>query len=260
MTQNRPSIKIYDVLFTPSPVIKSLGVWDDQLLLFKGDAGQAAGRTRKGCGLLTHVSNWKGESPRALHHLAHNITLPILVYGSDICWTGARHILDRLKAPYHTIDSLITGLPKWTPTNKVVCGAGLPPHDLLLDKISQKYGVRILKCAYDHLCMTLLRNRIKRAGAIGNGTGVDRIATVLAQLIPNGIALEDQDHPLPSELPMTREPHISQDPKEVKALNHLNRLPSLPASATRVYTDGSKNKVNNKLCGWHAIQEHKVTL
>lgn len=77
----------------------------------------------------------------SFHHLATTLLIPTLLWGSEVWWTGARHILDNLRPTYYSIARLVTNLPHWTRSDRLLAGAGMPPLKRLLNHISRKYGL-----------------------------------------------------------------------------------------------------------------------
>lgn len=120
-------IKLYDAQIEPKKTIKALGVRIDNHLSFKAQAAAASTVTRRASGLLWAITKRKGASPNALHQLAISTVVPAMLWGSEIWWTGATHILSQLSPAYNTIARIITGLPKWTPLRFLLAEAGLPP-------------------------------------------------------------------------------------------------------------------------------------
>lgn len=61
------------------------------------------------------VTKQKGASSGAIPHLTNTLTILSLMWGSEIWWTRATHILDQIYPSYNEIAPIITRLPKWTP-------------------------------------------------------------------------------------------------------------------------------------------------
>lgn len=127
---------------------------------FKEHASHVAARLGQSTGLLWRITTRKGATPAALHCLATTITTPSMLWGWEVWWTGAPHLLACIAPAYHTIARTITGLPKWTPSRILLPEAGLAPLDLLLDLHSTRYGVRILLATDDHPCKQTLRKHL----------------------------------------------------------------------------------------------------
>lgn len=124
--------------------IKAWGVRIDHHLNFKANAEAASPVTQKLSKLLWRITTEKVTSPAVPHHLATSIPITAMMWGSEIWWTGAAHILFQLNPAYNTIVRIITGLPKWTPIKFLLAEAYLLPLDLLLTQAAQSYAVRIL--------------------------------------------------------------------------------------------------------------------
>lgn len=73
---------------------------------------------------------------------------------------------------------------KYIRTSSLLCDAGLPPLDLLLDQASQRYGIRILLYQPPHPLAHWLFESLRAAPAqvSDQGTGVCRIAALLHPL------------------------------------------------------------------------------
>lgn len=176
--------------------MKSLGVWIDHRLGFKIYAAAASSKLRQQSTYLWRITEKKGASPEAINHLTHTATLSAMMWGSEVWWTGARHILNQISPTYNTLARIISGLPKWTPRRFLLAEAGLPPLDLLLDQASQRYGVRILHNPDNHPCKKPLLYFLEKYQANAeNGTGLHRIADLLKRLTKNGPKLEDTTTP-----------------------------------------------------------------
>lgn len=120
-------INLYDTSGTPKNCIKSLGIWIDHRMSFKIHAAAADSKVRQQFAQLWRVTKRKGAFPAALRHFATTATLPGLMWGSEVCWTGARHINDQLAPAYNTVGQIIIGLPAWTPRQFFLAEAGLLP-------------------------------------------------------------------------------------------------------------------------------------
>ncbi|KAL0630670.1 hypothetical protein Q9L58_010481 [Maublancomyces gigas] len=106
--------------------------------------------------------------------------MPAMTWGSEICWTGMAHILRQVSPAYNLVTRTITGLPRWTPLRILLREAGMPPIDLLLDKIFQQYGIRTIRQKAEHQYTRIL-----------TGTGLQRIANLMRDIIQNPPQLED---------------------------------------------------------------------
>lgn len=82
-------ILLYNTTVTPKETVKSLGVWLDHRLSVRIHAASARSRTRTNCSFLNQSSKRKGASPGAIHNLATTTTLPRMLSGSEVWWTGA---------------------------------------------------------------------------------------------------------------------------------------------------------------------------
>lgn len=218
----------------------------DRRLTFKIHAAQASVKLRHAGVQLWAVARRKGASPGAIHHLATQGAIPQMLWGSEVWWTGASHITDQLIPGYHTIARIITGLPKWTPTRLLLFEAGIPPLHLLLEHNNRRYGIRLLLAPDDHPLKDPLRKLIANPSR-ENGTGLQRIANILACAIQDGTRLENiQDHNRET-LP---QPIIPGGSKEKVSLQHAEWENSIPTGAIFLYTDGSKPEQATCGSGW----------
>lgn len=118
-----------------------------------------------------------------------------MLWGSEIRWNGTCHILDRITLVYDQLARIITSLPQWTPLRFLYKEAGMPPLNMLLDHMSQAYGVRTI-CQKDiHPCKSpLLRMVMASNTKPQNGRGLQGIADLVRELIQDDLALEDIDY------------------------------------------------------------------
>lgn len=137
-------IILYHTLVTSKDCIRSRKIWINQSMSFKIHAAAITWKVRQQSTQLWRVTKREGASPAALSHLATTATLSGLLWGSEIWWTGARYSNNQLAPEYNIMAPIITALPTWTPRRVFLAEAGLPPLNLLLDKASLKYGIRIL--------------------------------------------------------------------------------------------------------------------
>lgn len=126
LEQGRPQHQLYEKQVVKTTTIKSLGVLVDHRLSFRSQAATALAAARRSTGLFSKVSRNRGVSPVAPHQLALSLTLPAILYGSEIWWTGAVHILSQITPMYNMMARPITGLPKWTPLRLGYPETGLP--------------------------------------------------------------------------------------------------------------------------------------
>lgn len=133
MGDKEANILLYAKIITEQSSIKSLGRLVDRKLSFKEHASHASSKLHPGCGLLWRITKQKGVTPSALHTLAMAVTIPAMLWGSQLSWTSPPHLLTCIAPADHMIVCIITGLPKWTSLKKLLPEAGIPPLDLLLD-------------------------------------------------------------------------------------------------------------------------------
>lgn len=100
-----------------SQTIRLLGLTIDQKLSFREHAAGAIARTQSAIPLIQRMGFSRGASILTLHHMAKTILIPTVLWGSEIWWTGARHIIDNFNPTY---------LPTWTRTDKLLAASSLP--------------------------------------------------------------------------------------------------------------------------------------
>lgn len=177
---DKRGIELYGPWIPLTDKVKILGVHIDNHLSFKTHAAKVSTNTRRNAGTLYRITRKKGVSPNSIHHLVNAVTMPTMLWGLEIWWTGARRVLDRLTPAYNQLTRTITGLPRWTPLLFRLKEAETPPLHLLLDRTSQAYGVRTLCQKDDHPCKSLLLRAIRAASSESRtGTGLQRIADLV---------------------------------------------------------------------------------
>lgn len=190
--RDETKIRQNDIKIGPSNYLKSLGVWIYHRLTFKRHTAHTSSHARGSTAALWKITKSKGVSPGSLHHLVTRAAIPGFTWGSEIRWTGARHVIDQVTPAYNGMVRLITGLPQWTPLRHLLIEAGLPPLHLYLDMLSRRYRTRILCSKDNHPCKATLLQAIRDRGPHSrNGTGLSRIADLLATLITRPDLIED---------------------------------------------------------------------
>lgn len=63
----------------------------------------------------------------ALHHMATTLMISTLRWDSEVWWTDASHLIDSLNPTYLKIARLITDLPSWTRSDKLLAASTLLP-------------------------------------------------------------------------------------------------------------------------------------
>lgn len=214
---NTEGIQLAGTTICHQDTFKLLGVIIDHHLTFKEQAFAAASASRRSAGLLWYITKCKGASPATLHHLATQTTIPTLLWGSEVWWTGARHLLTSLAPAYNSITPAITDLPKWTPLHHLRAEGGLPPLDLMLNKVIRRYTIRTLLAPDNHPCKPILITLIKMGGPKKNGVELKPITELLCELIPAGETLQNW---APPPTPTLRPPSSQDQIKMTKAVAH----------------------------------------
>lgn len=192
-------IHLYDARISPQPIIQRLGVWINKKLGFKAHASHVSSQLHQSTGQLWRINKRKGVTLSVLHYLASSVSIPNILWGSEIWWTGAPHLTSCMAPAFNTIPRIITGRPKWTPLRKLLPEAGLPPLNLLLDLHSRHYEVPVLQAPDDHPCKPILRDPIGTTPSTHKvGCGLRRIADLIHDMIPaTGRIKADTTHHLP---------------------------------------------------------------
>ncbi|KAL0630439.1 hypothetical protein Q9L58_010714, partial [Maublancomyces gigas] len=127
----------------------------------------------------------------------------------------------------------------------------MPPIDLLLDKTTQRYGIRILLSPDDHPCKKLLLAFLRQSKPAIDGTGLRRVCDVMKRLIPSSPQIEDPTH---HKLEWMAPPIIPPLYKTVEAANHMAWLSGLQVGTILAYSDGSKETGGPTASAWHISQ------
>lgn len=83
-----------------SETIKLLGIIINNKLSFRQQVAAATTKTQLIRPFLQRIAFPQGASMEWLHHLANTLPSPTLTWGSEVWWTGARHILDNMNPTY----------------------------------------------------------------------------------------------------------------------------------------------------------------
>lgn len=141
---NAPLVMLGPHPVHPSPAIKILGVWVDYRLTFFRHVDTASFKLWKSAARLKCIAQDKDLSPAALYHVCRSTTLPSMLWGSPSWWTGTRSVLDYLTTVYHSLPPEVWQPKSFICKHAPLCDSGNPPLDLLLDRASQGYRIRIL--------------------------------------------------------------------------------------------------------------------
>lgn len=179
-----------------------------------------------------------------------SLLISTLQWESEVWSTGASHILDTVKPTYYRFTQLITGLPSYTESYKVLGAAGIPPLILLLDRKYRNYGIGILLTEINHTDKALLRSAIPRNKGLRRG----KIKFHLQPIIPPSVTIEDC--PGPNFILDISNIKISQGTKEEVARSHEAWLRSIHSS-TIIYSDGSKNS-HTCFSRWHIVTSTNI--
>jgi hypothetical protein len=84
------------------------------------------------------------------HYLFISKALPAMLWASPVWWNRILTVLRPLQITFHSLARWITGLPPSTRVAKHLTYAILPPLDIYLDYLSNKYAIRLLFLPPDH--------------------------------------------------------------------------------------------------------------
>lgn len=129
-----------------------------------------------------------------MHHLISTLAVPALRQGSELWWTGARHIVDNPCPTYHRLAMAATNLPPWPPTDLLLCEVAMPPLNLLFDHTSRKHEIRMLQGADSHLNKLTQTQAIQ--STIKKGLSLRRIAHLIQVTVMAKSRLEDTKDPI----------------------------------------------------------------
>lgn len=133
-----------------SETINLLGIIIDHRFTFRQQIAAATTKTQHLLPSLQRMAFSRGASMESFHHMVTTPLSPTLTWGSEVWWTGARHIVDNMNPTYLRFAQPITGLPTHTRTNNLLAEARIPPVCLLLDFKSRNYGIHLLLIPDDH--------------------------------------------------------------------------------------------------------------
>lgn len=241
---------LYGTRTTPKNTVRLLEVTIDAQLTFRENTSLNKTKVLSMLPTLYRLAFSRGASLRMMHHLATTLAIPTLLWGSETWWTGARHILDNLNPTYNKLARLVAYLPRWTRIDLLLCGASLPPLDLLLDHKSRKYALRILCGPDSHPNKRLLTRSLLRP--LDKGVGLRRIAHLINEIVPPDSRMERPNDP--KEFLAPHQIEIQQATKTEAAAAHNKWAPT--HSGILLYTDGSRNRTNSS--GWHITANNRT--
>lgn len=183
----------YQTQTTPKDTTKILSITIDHRLTFGELTANNMSKTISMLPTMYRVAFSRGASLETMHHLISMLAIPTLLWASEVRWTGAQHIMDRLKPTYHKLAMAITNLPPWTPTNLLQCEAAMPALDLLHGHTTRKYGICILQGPNSHPNKKTLASALIRP--LEKGVGLRCIAYLIGLTIETHSCLEDTSNP-----------------------------------------------------------------
>jgi hypothetical protein len=186
------------------------------------------------------------------HYLVISKALPAMLWASPVWLNHTPTVLCPLQITYNSLARWITGLPSSTRVAKYLTCARLPPLDIYLDYLSNKYTIRLLFLPPDHALDFPPPN-------LNNPKPPYPITTNLFKQISH-LAIEPVENCLLSITQICKivVPGIQKDEKAIDI--HLSWLKSLNNNTILCYTDGSKQK--NGLVGsgfvYYILQNYQL--
>jgi hypothetical protein len=148
---DHPVLVINNQRIIPKCSLKYLGVYLDESLTFKQHALAAAATGLKHLGSLKFLRmKTQGLPAFVAHYLVISKALPAMLWASLVWWNRTPTVLRSLQITYNSLARWITGLPPSTRVAKHLTCARLPPLDIYLDYLSNKYAIRLLFLPPDH--------------------------------------------------------------------------------------------------------------
>lgn len=224
----------------PKDSIKILGVTIDNCLTFGQHTSENKSKVLSMLPTLYRLVFSRGASLATMHHLISTLAIPALLWGLEVWWTGAKHIVNGLNLIQNKLARLITGLTSWTITELPLDGASITPLDLHLDHTTRKYAIKTLHGPDNHRNKETLSDALLRP--LPQGVGLRRVAHLLLEIVPAGTRIEKPDNPT-----YFLEPEqilIRLMGKTEAAAAHRNWL-HLQTDTPIVYTDGSRTVTNS---------------
>lgn len=185
------TITLDDSLIVSKDTIKLLRITIDQKLTFRQQTAEATWKSQSILPSLHWMAISRGASMSTLRRMVTTPLSRTLTWESEVWWTGARHITNNLIPTYLCFARLITVLPSYTKTDKLLCAAGIAPLKQLLDMKSRKYAIRLLLAKNNHPNKALLRSVTP-----GVRVGMGRIKALLRNLITPDSRLEHDTVPI----------------------------------------------------------------
>lgn len=159
-----------------------------------------------------------------------------LLWGSEVWWTSAQHIVNNLNSRYLRYARRITNLLTRTRTNRLLAASIFPALQCLLDNTFRRYGHCLLSSQNSHPNKATARKSTR----VPNGIGLSRIRPLLDAITPTDVKPEETKDPadyLPTAaftIPVTTESGIKA---------HSEWL-STPGDDVTIKTGGSWNNTN----------------
>jgi ribonuclease HI len=188
------------------------------------------------------------------HYLVISKPLPAMLWVSPVWWNHTPTVLHLLQITYSSLARWIKGLPSSTRVEKHLTCARLPPLDIYLDYLSNKYVIRLLFLPQDHALDFLPLG-------LNNPKPPYQISTNLFKQISPHLAIEPVENcslPIIGQICKIVVLGIQKDEKEIDI--HLSWLRSLKNNIILCYTDGSKQE--NGLVGsgfvYYTLQNYQL--
>lgn len=224
----------WDTIFNNKETIRLLGITIAHELNFRPQTASAVTKLQN---IVTCLQRMAFSSPASMNTLSSMVTTlhsPTLTSGSEVWWTGAQHIIDIPNRTSWRFTRPITGLPSYTRSDKLLCVAGIPVLQLLLEMKSRKYAILLLLASNDYPLKALPRHATQRKGRQMGG-----IKEPILESVTPGTRVEmDLD---PTSFLHAENISVHKGTKESTAKNHTEWQLSIH-QVTIVYSDGCRNK------------------
>jgi hypothetical protein len=231
-----PAFVIHNQRILPKFSRKYLSVCLDESLTFKQHALAAAAIGLKHLGSLKFLRmKTQGLPAFVAHYLVISKALPAMPWASPVWWNRTPTVLRPLQITYNSLARWITGLPPSTRVAKHLTCAGIPPLDIYLYYLLNKYAIRLLFLPPDHAL------DFPPPDLNNPKPPYPTSAKLFKQISHLAIEpVENRSLPITEQISKIVVPGIEKDEKAIGI--HLSWLKSLNNITILCYTDGSKQE------------------
>ena len=262
------ALRVGDITISPKEVVRWLGVWFDSKLTFKPHVEKRVALATAAFFRLQRLgSTQKRLSFRGLRQLYVACIAPIADYGFQLWW-GSKKATALLR-PYNKLQAiatpLILGAFRGSPQKALELEASIPPPEVRFERACDGYSLRIHQAPWTHpvkaAVSSLVRDDLGESGSEDDNRA--SAASVLSYLEPTTQLLRlvgmirryvekwDLETPAADRPPWLRRSYIvtdiSLEPKEIEAVDHINRVQGSLEKGVRIYyTDGSQGTIEGE--------------